>query len=168
MPLITFVRMLGVKMGPPLFQSKYFPRSILVLLSKLLMKADKAANTKKSKSSCSPHYGYDYPTFEELAPTLRNDIKVTSEMSGERNFDTLADIDKELFIIGASRSPEYLKNAVRVLKKILPHSMWVELQGYDHGVTGNRPYHGDPDIVARELRRFFSGEEETQTQPQRT
>lgn len=163
MPLTMLGRMLGVKMGPPLFQSKYFPRPILVLLSKLLMKADKAANAKKSKSSSCQHHPYDYPTFEELAPTLRNDIQVTSEMFGEKNFDTLADIDKELFIIGASRSPDYLKNAVRVLKKILPHSMWVELQGYDHGVTGNKSYHGDPEVVARELQRFFSHREDVQT-----
>jgi len=158
---MLLARMLGVKMGPPLFQSKYFPRPILVLLSKLLMKADKAAMVKKSaRGGSSQDPTYDRPTFEELAPTLRNDIKVTSEMFGEKNLDTLAEIDKDLFIIGASRSPDYLKNSVRMLKKLLPQSMFVELQGYDHGVTGNKPYHGDPDIVARELRRFFSVEEE--------
>lgn len=154
--------MLGVKMGPPLFQSKYFPRPILVLLSKLLMKADKAANVKKAKGSSCQDYAFDRPTFEDLAPTLRNDIKVTSEMFGEKNLDTLAEIDKDLLIISASRSPDYLKNAVRVVKKILPHSMFVELQGYDHGVTGNKSYHGDPEIVARELRHFFSAAEEGQ------
>lgn len=149
--------MLGVKMGPPLFHSKYFPRPILVLLSKLMMKADKAANAKKMRGRSCLDYSHDCPTFEDLAPTLRNDIIATSEMFGENKLDTLAAVENETLILSATRSPDYLKNASRVLKKILPSSTFVELQGYDHGVTGNKSYHGDPEVVAQVLLNFFSG-----------
>ncbi|KIV94822.1 hypothetical protein PV10_02554 [Exophiala mesophila] len=153
--------MLGVKMGPPLFQSKYFPRPVLTLLSRLMIKADKSSQSKKLAKTTQQDIMSDQPTFEDLAYTLRNDIKITSEMSGDDNFDLLSGVEVETLILGASRSPEYLKNSVRILEKIIPHASFVEFQGYDHGMTGNKSHHGSPQVVASELLKFFISQDAT-------
>jgi hypothetical protein len=73
--------MLGTKMGPPIFQ--YVPRPILHLLTNLAMKGEESAKEKKEKNKQKkqqpPSEEDDWnepPTFKELAPTLRTDLKI--------------------------------------------------------------------------------------------
>jgi pimeloyl-ACP methyl ester carboxylesterase len=158
--------MLGTQMGPPLLHSKYFPRSILVLFTKFGMKMEGGGpSEQKTKSSSSPPTTdevpsdtreYKPPTFRSLAPTIQSDCIITSELFGESNLRTLSAIQTRTLILGSSNSPAYLKNSVQELENILPNATRAEFPGLHHGATGNRNRGGRPDVVAGELRKFFS------------
>ncbi|KIX03239.1 uncharacterized protein Z518_06791 [Rhinocladiella mackenziei CBS 650.93] len=147
--------MLGTQMGPPLFHSKYFPRVLLVWLSKMMLGGEQSANRKSKKGNPPREDSMTPPSFQELASTLQNDFKVGAEMFGEQNLETLAAVKTETLVLGGSRSPAYLRRAVRELEKVIPHARRVELEGVSHVVTCNKAQGGKPEIIARELQHFF-------------
>ena len=146
--------MLGAQMGPDLFQSRYFPRIILVLLTKFMMRLDRhvAIPIKQvSDKSPKPHA----PMFKDLVPTFRNDIEVAMDMLGEEKLQALSAVRTQTLVLGGSRSPAYLQNSVRELEKVLPDAKRVELKNVDHGGTFNKAQGGSPDVFAEQLKRFF-------------
>jgi pimeloyl-ACP methyl ester carboxylesterase len=140
--LITGMK--AAQMGPPIFNS--MPRWLLELLVKMVM----AQEDKKGSG--------EYLLMRALAPTLQYDFQVVVEMSGA--LESFRAINAEVFLLGGSKSPAYLKVALDALEKVLPHVTRIEFPGLDHGAAWNydkqRNPGGQPEPVAQELLRFFS------------
>lgn len=66
--------------------------------------------------------------------------------------ETFKDVNAEVLLIGGSESPQFLKNNLDALEKILNDFKRVELQILSH--TGPL-VSGKPEIVAYELKNFF-------------
>ena len=135
--LITAMK--AAEMGPPIMN--YIPRWILERFVEMGM----AQEEKKGAG--------DYPTMRQLAPTLRYDFRVVTEMNGK--LDTFKGIHADMLLLGGSKSQTYLKTALDALEKALPRAKRVVLPGLDHSAAWNRDKGGQPDIVAQELKRFF-------------
>ncbi|KAJ9615106.1 hypothetical protein H2200_001180 [Cladophialophora chaetospira] len=147
--------MLGAQMGPAFFQSKLFPRGILVLLTRLMMRFDKSVGMSHDQKTDNEST-QQTPVFKDLIPTFKNDIAVATEMLGERQLQALTAIEAKTLILGGSKSPPYLLRSVRELEKTISGARRVELQGMDHGGTFNKAQHGSPELFAEELKQFFS------------
>jgi hypothetical protein len=62
-------------------------------------------------------------------------------------------------LLGGSKSPAYLKQALDALEQAIPQVRRVEFPGLDHGGSsdlGPTNRSGDPQRVAQELLRFFA------------
>lgn len=140
--LITGMK--GGKMGPPVFN--VLPGSLLEPLTKMVM----AQEEKKGSG--------EYLPMKTLAPTLPYDFKVVVEMSGA--LDRFKNIHAKVLLLGGSKSPAYLKDALAALEKVLPHATRIEFPGLNHGSAWNydkqRNPDGQPELVAQELSRFFA------------
>ena len=136
--------MKGAQMGPPIFNA--MPRWLMESLTNSMMKGEK----KKAKTGDI--------TMATLAPTLHYDFALVTAMSG--HFQDFKKISAEVLLLGGSKSPAYLKNALRALEKVLPHVAGrIEFPGLDHGGSSdvsNTNRNGNPELVGRELRRFFA------------
>jgi pimeloyl-ACP methyl ester carboxylesterase len=95
----------------------------------------------------------NYASFRELAPTLHHDGQVIIEMSGQQ--ESLKAIRAEVLLLGGSKSTAFLKAGMDSVAKVLPHARRVEFPGLNHSSTWNTDRGGKPQLVARELRRFF-------------
>jgi pimeloyl-ACP methyl ester carboxylesterase len=85
-----------------------------------------------------------------LIPTMRYDAQLVREMEGR--LEQFRDVAVEVLLLGGTRSPSYLRHALDVLAGILPECSRVKLSGVGHTAADNG---GKPELVARELRRFF-------------
>jgi pimeloyl-ACP methyl ester carboxylesterase len=132
--------MKGSRMGPPIFN--VIPRWLLELLTKMLM----ASEDKKARS--------DDVTMRMLAPTLHYDFQLVVETEGM--LESFKAIPAEVLLLGGSKSPAYLKVALDALEKVFPQARRIEFPGLGHGASGNTDRGGQPERVARELRRFFA------------
>lgn len=137
------VSMKAAQMGPPALN--YIPTSLLAVLTNQLLK--KEANKPESKRF-----------WTNVAPTLQFDFNVVEEMSSK--WQTFKDIKVEVLLLGGSKSPKYLHKALDTLEKTVPNSKRIEFEGLDHGAAWNyhkqQNRHGNPKLVAEELRRYFS------------
>jgi pimeloyl-ACP methyl ester carboxylesterase len=115
------------------------PRFILTPLVNLGIKAD----AKKVKEGDVP--------LKEIIPMLHFDALAVRESKG--TLEGFEGVRAEVLLLGGSKSPAYLKAALDVLEKTLPHVRRVEFPGLDHLAPDNT---GKPEVVAQELRRFFS------------
>jgi pimeloyl-ACP methyl ester carboxylesterase len=136
--LITGMK--AAQMGPPIFN--LIPRRPLEWLTNMAM----ASEDKKAK--------VDDVTMRMLAPTLHYDFQLIVETEGA--LDGYRAIDSEVFLLGGSKSPAYLKAAVDALEKVLPNVSRVEFPGLGHGATGNTDRGGRPELAAQALRQFFA------------
>jgi pimeloyl-ACP methyl ester carboxylesterase len=136
--------MKGAQMGPPIFNA--MPRWLLESLTSSAMKSE----SKKAMPGDV--------TMGTLAPTLHYDFALVTAMSG--HFQDFKQVRAEVLLLGGSKSPAYLKNALATLEKVLPHVAGrIEFPGLDHGGSSdpsNTNRNGNPELVARELRRFFA------------
>ena len=65
----------------------------------------------------------------------------------------------ETLLLGGSKSPAYLKQALDALEHAIPQAKRVEFPGLDHGGSsdlGPMNRNGDPRRVTQELARFFA------------
>ncbi len=136
--LITSMK--GAQMGPPIFNA--MPRWLLELLVSMAMKSE----DKKGSGG--------YVSMRALAPTLHYDFQLVVEMSGK--LESFKAIRTEVLLLGGSKSPAYLKVALDALEKVLPHVKRVEFPGLNHAASWNTDRGGQPEPVARALRRFFA------------
>lgn len=136
--------MKGAQMGPPIFNA--MPRWLLESLTGSMMKGEQ----KKAKAGDI--------TMGTLAPTLHYDFTLVTAMSG--HFQDFKEVRAEVLLLGGSKSPAYLKSALPNLEKVLPRVVGrVEFPGLDHGGSSdasNTNRNGNPELIARELRRFFA------------
>lgn len=132
--------MLGAQMGPAFMRK--LPRGLLELMTRQMM----ASEQKKAKPGDV--------TMRALAPTLRSDFQLVGELA-----DTLDDyraIPGDVLLLGGSKSPAYLQQAVNALAQTLPGARRVVFAGLDHSATGPREMGGKPELVAQTLRDFFA------------
>jgi pimeloyl-ACP methyl ester carboxylesterase len=85
-----------------------------------------------------------------LIPTMHYDAQLVREMEGK--LEQFKDVNVEVLLLGGSRSPLYLRHALAALAGVLPKCRRVKLGGVGHIAADNG---GKPELVARELRRFF-------------
>ncbi|WP_438040894.1 alpha/beta fold hydrolase [Sorangium sp. So ce128] len=94
-----------------------------------------------------------YAPVRELLPAMRFDFKMVVDR-GESNTSFKA-VEAEILLLGGTKSPRYLKNALDALETILPRVQRTELEGVGHEAPWNADRGGSPEIVARSLRGFF-------------
>jgi pimeloyl-ACP methyl ester carboxylesterase len=132
--------MKGAQLGPPMLN--LMPRWLLERLTTMMM----ASEEKKA--------GGDGVTMRMLAPTLHYDFQLVIEMEGA--LESFRAVRADVLLLGGSKSPAYLKAALDAVEKVVPHVRRVELPGLGHEASGNADRRGQPERVAKELRRFFS------------
>lgn len=130
--------------GPPIFNA--MPHRLLEWFVNMAIK-------KEEKQGSG-----GYPPMKDLASTLHNDFQLVNEMSDKlENFKA---VNIKVLMLGGSKSPPYLKLALDDLEKILPNAKRIEFPGLGHAAAWNydkqRNPDGKPELVAQELRRFFS------------
>jgi pimeloyl-ACP methyl ester carboxylesterase len=136
--LVTAMK--ATHMGPAVFN--VVPRWLLRRLTGMAM----------AQEERRPANGYI--PMRALAPTLRHDFGTAVELDG--TLDSLRDVRVRALLLGGSKSPAFLKAGLAALEKILPDAERVELPGVGHDASWNSDRRGRPDVVARELRRFFA------------
>jgi pimeloyl-ACP methyl ester carboxylesterase len=136
--LITGMK--ATQMGPPLLN--LMPRWLLERLTTMML----ASEEKKA-------IGGDV-TMRMLAPTLHYDFQLVIEAHWA--LESFRAVRADVLLLGGSKSPAYLRAAVDALQKVLPHVARVEFPGLGHEASGNADRRGQPELVARELRRFFA------------
>lgn len=120
-----------------------FPRFLLVPLMTLAIRAE----AKEVKDDGVP--------LQVLIPTMLYDSQLVKDMEGP--LERFQALQAKVLLLGGSKSPAYLKDALDGLSMVLPHAQRVELPGLGHSAADNG---GKPERVAQTLRRFF---EETAT-----
>ncbi|MFI6597381.1 alpha/beta fold hydrolase [Nonomuraea sp. NPDC050536] len=139
---ISGALVMGMKrtqMGPPLLNA--MPEWLLRPMTNAMMKRQDADSQPGE------------PTFRQLAPTLHNDAWIVQETADD--LAGFAAVEAEVLLLGGSKSPAYLKQALTALEGVLPHACRVELPGLGHGATGPTDQGGDPGAVAKELHAFL-------------
>jgi pimeloyl-ACP methyl ester carboxylesterase len=135
--------MLGLRLGPPIMN--VMPRGLLAWLTGLLLKSE----DKNAKPGDA--------TMRMLAPTLHYEGVLLAEMAD--TLDRFADVKAEVLLLGGSKGLPFLKPALSGLEKTIPNVERIEFPGLDHDASGDvskRNPAGRPDVVAAELRRFFT------------
>jgi pimeloyl-ACP methyl ester carboxylesterase len=134
--LVTVLK--GTKTSPVM---SFVPRFVLV---PLMRRAIKAADPSKVPA------GDVHPLA--LVPTMHYDAQLVREMEGKLN--QFSDVNIDVLLLGGSKSPKYLSDALGALSRVLPKCSRVELRGADHLAADND---GKPELVAEQLRSFFLG-----------
>lgn len=132
--------MLASQMGPPLLAR--MPRALLELATTLGLWIE-----SKQKPGA-------YVPMRELIPALRYDFTLISQASHQ--LADLANIDCDVLLLGAEKSPSYLEAGLDAVQKILPQAQRVNLAGVGHGAAWNSDRGGKPQAVAPALRTFFA------------
>jgi pimeloyl-ACP methyl ester carboxylesterase len=87
--------------------------------------------------------------IRELAPTLRQDIAMIRELQ----FPDAPAITADVLLLGGSRSMRDLQLGLDALARALPRAQRVAIDGVGHTAALDED---QPEVVARELRRFFA------------
>src|SRR5262245_53982762 len=131
---VTAMKGIGVE---PIFNK--LPRIVLIPFLALIMKMQSGSSE-------------DHVTIRSLVPTQRFDVHIIEEMS-----DTLEDygsLSIPVLLLGGDKSPAFLNHALDRMAATLPHVQRRTFQGLGHDGPEND---GRPDLIGRELRRFFDG-----------
>ena len=136
--MVTAMR--GAEMGPGWFRA--LPKALSARLLAMGMK-------QEAKQPAG-----EYPTMRELAPTLHSDFAIVTASSGR--LDDFRSIQAEVFLIGGSKSPAFLKRALADLGGVLPGAKRIELEGLHHAASWNADRGGRPEPVAHALRTLFT------------
>ncbi len=140
--LITGMK--AARLGPPIFG--LMPRRLL------------ESFTAKALEHEGHSHSEEEMTLRKLAPTLHYDFKLVAEMA--ESVDRFRKLRPEVLLLGGSKSPSYLKAALDALERIIPQGKRIEFPGLDHSGSSDpsktNPRGGRPELVAEELRRFFT------------
>ncbi|HLW02386.1 MAG TPA: alpha/beta hydrolase [Ktedonobacterales bacterium] len=124
----------------------YIPGWLLTFMSNRML----ASEAKRPKG--------DELTLRELTLSLPYDFRDIVEMHGA--LKRFSAIQTETLLLGGSKSPAYLTRDLDALEKVLPHVTRMEFPGLGHAASWDydkqRNPTGNPETVARELRRFFA------------
>jgi Alpha/beta hydrolase family len=96
----------------------------------------------------------DYARLTELIPAARYDFRVLIALAGR--IEEYRDLDKDVLLMGGTKSPRYLRDGLTALESILPSNRRVSLSGMDHRGPWNADQGGQPKRVAEELATFFT------------
>ncbi|HEY9376999.1 MAG TPA: hypothetical protein VIQ02_07885, partial [Jiangellaceae bacterium] len=128
-------------MGPPIMN--VLPGWLIEPLTKLAMAQEKKGGTN------------GYVPMRTLAPTLHYDFAMVAETSG--SLERYRAIAADVLLLGGSKSPAYLKQALDALETVLPAADRVALAGVGHAAAWNADRGGQPARVVDVLRPFFAG-----------
>lgn len=128
-----------VKVAPAFFS--FLPRFILRPMTKFYL------NEEEQKGTGS------YVSTRRLIPTMRYDFDVV--LSRGDKLSTYNVVGKEVRLLGGSKSPRYLRDALDALEKTLPNARRTEFKGLDHAGPWNTDKEGSPAVVAESLIQFF-------------
>lgn len=131
-----------VRLGPMLLN--LIPRPLLELATKIVLYKEE----KKGSGGYAP--------MRELVPAMRFDFEIVAEMSGR--VESFKTVKAEVLLLGGTKSPAYLKNALDTLERTLPKVRRIEFAGLDHSGSWNSDRGGNPELVARSLREFFGND----------
>ena len=99
----------------------------------------------------------EYASMAELAKAFRYDFAIVQSMASVATFKSLR---QPVLLLGGSKSPHYLTRALDQLEQIIPNVTRVKLDGADHAAAWNvdpkRNPHGNPTVVADELKAYFT------------
>jgi pimeloyl-ACP methyl ester carboxylesterase len=103
------------------------------------------------------HGSGGYASMAELALAFRYDCDIVTGM--DATLPRFAEITQPVLLLGGSKSPAYLGQALDLLEHTVPDVSRVELEGLDHAAAWNidkqRNPHGDPQVIAEQLKAFF-------------
>jgi pimeloyl-ACP methyl ester carboxylesterase len=142
-PAALITSMYGLDLAPPAF--RLLPRRVLEFLTSMALKSE----DKKAAR--------DDITMRKLAPTLRYEGVLLGELAGA--IDTFGTVSADVLLMAGSKGLPFLRPGLDALAQALPHNRRVRFPGLDHGGSSdispaNR--HGQPEVVAPEVRAFFS------------
>lgn len=132
--------MIAGQMGPQFLN--YMPRWFLESMVRMGIKQEE----KKGSD--------EYIPMKTLALTLHNDFQIVIEMN--KALQSFREIRTDLLLLSGSQSPTYLRKAVDTLYEFHPDAERVEIAGMGHAGPWNVDRGGKPELVAKELRRFFN------------
>lgn len=136
----AMVTMMGVVgLGPGVLA--IIPRPLLRLASKVVLALDR----RRARAPYAP--------LHELLPAMRFDFRAVQEMAGK--LGTLASLNADVLLLGGSKSPRYLRDALVALEQTLPRRQRLELAGLDHSAPWNLDRGGQPEVVAKAIREFL-------------
>jgi pimeloyl-ACP methyl ester carboxylesterase len=142
-PAALVTSMLGLELGPKLLN--YMPRWLLEGFTNMAMKSeDKSA-------------GPDDVTMRKLAPTIGYEGRLIRQMAG--TLSAFQDLKTPVLLLGGGKGLAFLKPSLDALEQTLPNATRIEFAGLDHGGSSDvtkANAGGKPEVVAPELRRFFS------------
>ena len=127
------------KVGPPVFN--VLPRFILTPMASAFLKSE----ARKTPGAYAP--------IPVLIPSTRYDFQVVLDRGGQ--LPLFKAVDKQILLLGGSKSPAYLKKALATLATTLPHARRVELPGLDHAGPWNKDLGGQPARVAEQMTGFL-------------
>ena len=100
----------------------------------------------------------DDASMAELAQALPYDIAIAQSIDG--SITKFKEIKQPVLLLGGSKSPQFLKQALDELEQIVPEATRVEIAGVDHAASWNvdqrRNPHGNPTAVAEVLKTYFT------------
>ena len=134
---VTMLKDFGIYFGVPSYITG-LPRSILVGIFRLYYSYE----SKNVKG--------DDVSFSILIPSFHYDYRLVVEMKG--TIENFRNVSGDVFLIGGSKSPKFLKNTLDQLEIVLPNVERVELDGLGHAGSLDS---GKPERVAEVLIKFF-------------
>jgi pimeloyl-ACP methyl ester carboxylesterase len=119
-----------------------------LVVDPLLNAAIRAADKPRKPGSVASQ---DDVSLREIVPTMHYDAQLIKESEG--SLATFRGVTADVLLLGGSRSARYLKKSLLGLERVLPRVQRVELPRVGHLAADDS---GKPELVAVELRRFFS------------
>jgi hypothetical protein len=98
------------------------------------------------RSGCSP---------SETGAVSHSALRLSLVVPSSGRLERCRAIDAESLLLGGSKSPAYLKDALDAQEGLLPRVERVEFSGLDHAASWNRDRGGKPEPLSRELREFL-------------
>ena len=85
-----------------------------------------------------------------LLPTVVWEAKEIQRL--DSTYERYHSISADTLLLNGRKSPAYLRNILPILTRTIPHAQQLELPGLNH----NAPDQEAPELIASELKRFFS------------
>ena len=128
--------LLGTQMGPGFL--RYFPRRML------------ESSTRKMIAKDAGTLPVGGASMTELAAGVPYDMRIVAEHADD--IERYRALRGTVVLIGAAKSPGYLRHAVERLHQLLPGAATATIDGAGHSATQNAADRGKPQAVAAALR----------------
>jgi hypothetical protein len=95
--------------------------------------------------------------MRKLAPTIGYEGRLIRQMAG--TLSAFQDLKTPVLLLGGGKGLAFLKPSLDALEQTLPNATRIEFAGLDHAGSSDvtkANAGGKPEVVAPELRRFFS------------
>jgi pimeloyl-ACP methyl ester carboxylesterase len=109
---------------------------------------------KRNEQAYDSAAARDDVPLKALVPTMHYDAQLVIESEG--SLASFRDVRAEVLLLGGAQSPAYLKKSLLGLERVLPNVSRRTFPGVGHLAADNS---GKPEMVAAELRRFFSDQQ---------